>query len=437
MHTKITKRVLEGTVLPSTGAIFLRDTELRGFGARISAKGSITFFAEGRLRRSRNKRVSLGRYPVVTVDKARERARRALFKLSSGIDPIREAKARSEANRLAHAFERARSVTLAEVIDDYFKCRPIKSEPDYRAVLNNTFAGWMGRPIRSIARREIECCYRKVAVEKGRKPQATKAMRYLSAIMNFAKAEFLHGQPLLADNPVDVLKDKKVDRTIRPRDNYVPIEKLGAVIRAVRDECTETARDLLLLELFTGLRDGEAKKLKWSDVDLERRIVTISQTKNGKPHVFGMGQFVLCMMKHRHTSGRHDTYVFPNSTGTGPLGSIRKQLARVHKKAGFVFTHHDLRRTFATMLSGEIGVPDSTISKLLNHSPTGVTARHYIKSDASKFTAVYDRLYELLNSCFASEQKGTVSDDIIHALYAPAEEIEVRTHDERAINASS
>ena len=88
MHTKITKRVLEGTLTPATGELFLRDTELRGFGVRITPKGSITFFAEGRLRRSRNKRISLGRYPVVSLENAREKAREALYKLNLGIDPL-------------------------------------------------------------------------------------------------------------------------------------------------------------------------------------------------------------------------------------------------------------------------------------------------------------------------------------------------------------
>ncbi|MEQ9058239.1 MAG: Arm DNA-binding domain-containing protein [Gammaproteobacteria bacterium] len=197
MHTKLTKRVLEVTRQATTAPLFLRDTELRGFGARVSPHGSITFFAEGRLKRGRNKRVSLGRYPVLTVEEARERARKALYKLSAGIDPVGEAKAQAEADQAAHALVRASSVTLAEVMDDYFRSRPIKSEPAYRGALKNSFGDWLNRPVRAITRQDVESRYRKIAFTNGHKAQAAKAMRCLSAICNFAKGELIAGQPLL------------------------------------------------------------------------------------------------------------------------------------------------------------------------------------------------------------------------------------------------
>lgn len=430
MHTKITKRVLDGTVPPTNGILFLRDTELTGFGARISNTGSVTFFAEGRLRRSRNKRVSLGRYPIVSIEDAREKAKEALYKLTCGIDPLREERQRVEAQRKVHALEQAYSITLSDVIDDYFKSRPIKSEADYRAVLKNGFSDWLNSPIRDITRQNVEIRYRKIAFRDRRKAQATKAMRYLSAIMNFAKAELVAGQPLLADNPINVLRDKKIDRTVRPRDNYIPKEKIGVVIRAILSECTVTARDLLLFELFTGLRDGEAKSVKWSDVDFDRRIITIPETKNGKPHCFGMGQFVIAMMRYRFRDRSHETWVFANRSASGPLGSVRKQLLKVHRKSNFSFTHHDLRRTFATLLSGELGIPDSTISKLLNHSPSGVTAKHYVKAGATMFTGVYDQLHELVNSCLLSGDCTEHIADLIQTLY-PSESISEATRHER------
>lgn len=398
MHTKLNKRVLETTPLPANGSLFLRDTELRGFGARLSPKGAITFFAEGRIKRGRNKRVSLGRYPVLTVEAARERAREALYKLSAGTNPVSEAKAKAEAERTAHALERAGSVTLSEVLDDYFRSRPIKSEPAYRGAIKNSFEDWLNRPVRAITRQDVESRYRKIAFKDGHKAQAAKAMRCLSAVLNFASVELVDGQPLLADNPVDVLKERKVDRAVKPRDHHIPRNQIARVVRAVLSECTATARDVVLLELFTGLRDGEAKGLRWQDVNFDDRTVTVPETKNGKPHVFSMGLFIEAMLRHRFSDRSHRTWVFPNRVGSGPLGSVRKQLLRVHKKARIKFTHHDLRRTFATLLSAELGVSSDIIGRLLNHSPKGVTERHYIHTDPTKLTPLYDQLYELVTS---------------------------------------
>ena len=75
MHIKITKRVLESTINESSNDVFLRASILKGFGVRITSTGGICFFAEGRIRKGRNKRIALGRYPVLEINEAREKAR--------------------------------------------------------------------------------------------------------------------------------------------------------------------------------------------------------------------------------------------------------------------------------------------------------------------------------------------------------------------------
>tara|TARA_B100000945_G_C19832546_1_gene345644 strand:- start:275 stop:439 length:165 start_codon:yes stop_codon:yes gene_type:complete len=47
MHRQITKKVIETIHLPEARELLLRDTELKGFGVRISPSGTKTFFAEG------------------------------------------------------------------------------------------------------------------------------------------------------------------------------------------------------------------------------------------------------------------------------------------------------------------------------------------------------------------------------------------------------
>ncbi len=46
MHRQITKKLIDTIQLPVTGSVFLRDIELKGFGVRISATGTKTFFAD-------------------------------------------------------------------------------------------------------------------------------------------------------------------------------------------------------------------------------------------------------------------------------------------------------------------------------------------------------------------------------------------------------
>jgi hypothetical protein len=47
MHRQITKKVIESVSTPDTRELLLRDTQLKGFGIRISPSGTKTFFAEG------------------------------------------------------------------------------------------------------------------------------------------------------------------------------------------------------------------------------------------------------------------------------------------------------------------------------------------------------------------------------------------------------
>ena len=78
--------------------------------------------------------------------------------------------------------------------------------------------------------------------------------------MNYAMAD-----DLIESNPVDVLKQKRIDRSPRKREHYLPATK-------VRKLLDKTAQDnhpgtlAVHLMLFTGLRKNEALQLKWEDI---------------------------------------------------------------------------------------------------------------------------------------------------------------------------
>ena len=94
----------------------------------------------------------------------------------------------------------------------------------------------------------------------------------------------------------------------------------------------------------------------------------------------------------RKHSAYCETYVFPNKTRTGPVTSIRKQMDKVRTETGIQFSHHCLRWTFATLLNKTIQIDIPTIAVLLNHSPQGVTQKHYVSSQPTDFRNLYQRL---------------------------------------------
>ena len=73
--SKLTKRAVDALKPPGTGQTFLWDSELRGFGVRALPSGLKTFILQYRNAEGRSRRILVGRYGVLTVEQARDRAK--------------------------------------------------------------------------------------------------------------------------------------------------------------------------------------------------------------------------------------------------------------------------------------------------------------------------------------------------------------------------
>ena len=113
---------------------------------------------------------------------------------------------------------------------------------------------------------------------------------------------------------------------------------------------------------------------RWRDVNLEARTWTITETKNGEPHVVPLPRQALDLLRSRlpadeaGTPKRPDpnTLIFATSTGA-LLGNWDRETKALQEDSGTTgWTRHDLRRTGATML-GEMGELPDIIEAALNH----------------------------------------------------------------------
>jgi Arm domain-containing DNA-binding protein len=89
---KITERVIDTLRVASrrTGkSAFLWDTELRGFGLRVSANGHGTWLVQKWIggRRGKLKRIAIGYLPPMSVDEARSKARSGALWAIAGAEP--------------------------------------------------------------------------------------------------------------------------------------------------------------------------------------------------------------------------------------------------------------------------------------------------------------------------------------------------------------
>jgi integrase len=141
-------------------------------------------------------------------------------------------------------------------------------------------------------------------------------------------------------------------------------------------------RDYLLLSLFTGLRRNEAATMKWSDIDLKAKTLTIPDTKNYQPHTLPLSVFLDELLTRRYQNPSSE-YVFPGTGQGGYIVEPRKQMAKVLQMSGVNFTMHDLRHTFITVAES-LDISAYAVKRLINHKMTSDVTAGYIISDVER-----------------------------------------------------
>jgi integrase len=376
---KLTKTIIENSTLPENGQYFIWDSELRGFGVRLNPAGR-TYVVQGRVK-GEDRRVSLGRHGVLTVQEARNKARAHLSAMLDGVDPVLEKK-RSEAYAL----------TLEKLSEKYVEARrdlKPSSIADIKKHIEKSFASWADRPAVEITRDKVAVRFRELSE---RSPaQANQAFRVLRALLNYARAAYRSGdQPLIIENPVQIISDAKLWNRIQARSGRIPTDKVGIawkVIRELRDapdqsRIGETLADAVSFLMLTGARWSEAAALTWDQVSLEEGWWHLPDPKNRKPLTFPMTKAAVEILERRDKA---KPYIFPARSGDGHITEARGVLEKVSAAVGVKVSPHDLRRTFRAV-AGECGVEFWKTKLLMGHKISGdVTISHYTETSDLRY----------------------------------------------------
>jgi integrase len=149
------------------------------------------------------------------------------------------------------------------------------------------------------------------------------------------------------------------------------------------------------LAILTGLRLGEQFRLRWTDVDLDRGLLTLPETKAGTVQYVRLNDEAKEILRTRQIQqmNRHGAspFVYPSDTLASPLDQ-RNFYARIFHPA-VVALHmedvgwHTLRHTFASRLAMS-GQTEGTIATLLRHSTTALVRRYSHLSPSHLYAAV-------------------------------------------------
>jgi len=364
---------------------FYRDSDISGFGLRVTSSGAKSFIIEKRIF-GKVKRITLGRYGNITVEQARKEAMKFLGEVATGHDPVAEKKAKS-----------IKRITLEEAFEDYLNTRKElrpATVKDYRQVLKTGFQDWKSKSLVDISKEMVE--QRHSDLGKTSKARANNSMRVLRAIFNHAKAKYedSKGNPVITVNPVDRLGQIRAWYKIERKRTLIKPHQLADWYQGTMQLNQQTTRDYLHLVLFTGLRRSEASRISWSDVDFKAKTLDIPETKNHQVHTLPLSDFLFDLLKRRFDE-RTSNYVFPSDTERGYLVDPKTAVKRVADLSGVPFTLHDLRRTFIT-IAESLDIPAYALKRLLNHKdPNDVTAG-YIVSDTKRLREPMQRITDYI-----------------------------------------
>lgn len=389
------------------------DTEVSGFGVRVSKTGRRTFVLMARYPGSQNPtRRALGSYGELTLQQAREKARNWLELIRKGKDPaIAEEEARQAELRL-------QANTFASVAEDYLRLQVIGPDPANprqrkASEASNVFRGvfiavWGERPITSISRHDVLLLIEGVrdngtaatlaAYGKGTKADKRPAPEHARSLLGYLKTFFgwaiERGTYGLESSPCEFIKGSRVIGERHADDRTLNDGELFAFWQAT-SHTPYPFGPLYRLLLLTGLRLNEVADAVWSEFDLAKGIWTIPASrmkgKNGKarPHSVPLTADILSILSElpRFNGGE---YLFSTTNGEKPawvadrvkrrldvemLRTLQETARGRGEDPGKVklpaWVNHDLRRTLRSGLS-ELRIDGEVAEAILAHVKPGI-----------------------------------------------------------------
>ncbi len=371
------------------------DTELVGFGLRVTGT-SKTYIVEKRVNR-RTVRARIGRHNQIPTDKARKMAQKLIYEMTDGKD----VNARKKAIQ-------GESINLKQAFDEFLEKRDLKERTiwDYQRAMDISFKTWKRKRIVDVTREMVSRHYTKLGDQIG-KAQANQSMRFLRSLINFAAGQYENGdgKPLIKDNPVSIITQTKTWYRVERRQTIIKNHDLASWFEAVDSLNGDLVKDYLKVLLFTGLRRQEAMKLRWDQVNLKAKTLTVIDTKNRNPLTLPFGTFILKLLKDRKSKATDSPFVFPGSGKTGHLVESKYQTAQVSKESGIKFCLHDLRRVFINTAES-LDISSYAVKQLVNHSVNGDVTAGYMVSDPERLRKPMERIEtHLLRLCRKDKAK--------------------------------
>lgn len=384
---KLTKTHVDRLQAGATDVIHW-DTELTGFGVKVTPKGRKVFLVQYRPagRAGNPIKLTIGKYGDYTVEAARREALAVISAKSKGEDPQAErraAKGRYSSDQFKDLVERFGSQHAAQN----------RSGDETKRILKREFeTAWSNKSVHEISKRDVINVL-DVIVERGAEVLANRALAAIRKFFNWCKSK-----DIVQQSPCEGIVAPTRERS---RDHVLSDDELRAVIRAAR-EIGFPFGSIVEAMAFTGQRRDEVARIDRSHINSNTRLWTIpaEHSKNGKAHVVHLSDPVLRLIKDAPKFAEAEAVGVDPATETDLVFSYdaqkpfqgwskakrrldEKALAELHKAATqrgenpdkvklTPWRLHDLRRTMVTGMM-QLGVPHHVADKILNHQSGAIS----------------------------------------------------------------
>lgn len=341
----------------------------------------------------KEKRLSFGAFPEVSLKEARLLRDRARALLEKGIDPAAE----------RAATRKTQANTLEAITREWLDHRApdVSAGQTSRALsrMERDIFPWLGSfRMEKITPAQILECLQRIA-SRGAKYSANRTRAELSMIFKYAMATCRASQdtPALVAGAIRTPKTRHMPAITNPK-------KLGGLLRAIEayegDFVTKCALRLLPL-VFT--RPGELRTAKWENIDLAGKAWSYTASKNDTPHLVPLSRQALAILEELRPLTLGHGFVFPSMRSLGrPMSdnTINAALRRLGYSNDEV-TAHGFRATARTLLAEVLEWEPHIIEVQLAHAPPGLGRTYnraiYARQRAEMMQEWADYLEELKN----------------------------------------
>lgn len=330
----------------------------------------------------KEKLLTLGAYPGVTLIKAREKRDVAKQTLETGIDPGQQKK---DEKALAQ-FKQAQTVQLL-ALEWYNRNLPSWSPSYAKNVLSrlqqNIFPFIGQQPIASLTVQQLLVCVQKVE-DRNRNDLAHRVLQMMGQIMRYA---VITGR---AERDITVDMKGALKKYVKGHFASIEIDELPNLLNAIEVNDARLFKQTILalkLIMLTFVRTSELIQATWDEVDLGNKVWSIpaERMKMRRAHVVPLSNQAVSILEELGELFGRQGYLFPSAFRRNkPISNntILKALERL--KYGKLMTGHGFRALAMSTIKEKLGYRHEVVDRQLAHQPKSKVDKAY---DRAQFLA--------------------------------------------------